>query len=311
MLRKKVILYDIQISIYNAFMDKSREIIMNKWNELKSEHYEGPYCIDYKGGMIDFDPEGMDDVRGSNFKNYDEYLDIQEASCGKIRKYLQFAYYNASDTKIFFKGQIEKIDCEAAKVLFKRIVILGTYYEITSTYGKEDHIWMDRVGFEGIQAGDCIEFEAEIYRYMRYKKKKKIDYALENPSKIKKINEHMIPSDQDLVDQQIKQLVCETCNYANCCHFGNCIVDKKVVSERIELLKRLQPGKFTPYTVLLAYELEYHLMAQCGPIKINEFKPDLYIMKRIVEICKSQPIHYTANILEPFIKMLNPKKPRI
>ena len=91
----------------------------------------------------------------------------------------------------------------------------------------------------------------------------------------------------------------------------NCIVDKKVVSERIELLKRLQPGKFTPYTVLLAYELEYHLMAQCGPIKINEFKPDLYIMKRIVEICKSQPIHYTANILEPFIKMLNPKKPRI
>ena len=51
MLRKKVILYDIQISIYNAFMDKSREIIMNKWNELKSEHYEGPYCIDYKGGM--------------------------------------------------------------------------------------------------------------------------------------------------------------------------------------------------------------------------------------------------------------------
>ena len=48
------------------------------------------------------------------------------------------------------------------------------------------------------------------------------------------------------------------------------------------------------------------------PIKINEFKPDLYIMKRIVEICKSQPIHYyTANILEPFIKMLNPKKPRI
>jgi len=46
---------------------------------------------------------------------------------------------------------------------------------------------------------------------------------------------------------------------------GNCVSNKEDRENRIELLKSLEPGKFTPRTVMLAYELEYRMMMPDKP----------------------------------------------
>lgn len=283
---------------------------MSNWNEFKKEHYQQKYSITYGQGMIDFAPESMDDVRGGSFKSYDEYLEVQRNSCGQARRYFELAYY-APAMDMHFRGTIDRVDAEKAKIVFKRIAISGIYRDGIGFYGKEDHVWMNLAGFETFQAGDSVEFFADVYRYMRHGKGKLIDYALENPSDIKKIDAYQVPTDQDLVDQQIRQLVCETCRYYDQCFLGNCVADPDEVQKRIDLLKSFQPGKFTPFTVMLAYELEYRFMGKNGTINIKENDPHKNEMIRLVEICNSQPVYYSGNPQEALMRMISPEKPRI
>lgn len=283
---------------------------MDKWNDFKREHYQQKYSITYGQGMIDFAPESMDDVRGDSFRSYDEYLDVQKNSCGQARRYFELAYYEPA-MDMHFRGTIDRVDVEKAKIVFKRIAISGIYRDGIGFYGKEDHVWMDLAGFEAFQAGDSAEFFADVYRYMRHGNGKLIDYALENPCDIKKIDGYQVPTDQDLVDQQIRQLVCETCRYYDNCFFGNCIADPDKVQKRIDLLKRYQPGKFTPFTVMLAYELEYRFMSKNGAINIKENDPHKDEMIKLVEICSSQPPYYSGNPQEAMMRMISPEKPRI
>ena len=49
----------------------------------------------------------------------------------------------------------------------KRIFISGMYTDGTMFDGKEDHVWMDKSGFEEYAVGDGISFGAEVYRYVK------------------------------------------------------------------------------------------------------------------------------------------------
>ena len=49
----------------------------------------------------------------------------------------------------------------------KRIFISGTYTGGTMFDGKEDHVWMDKSGFEEYAVGDGVSFGAEVYRYVK------------------------------------------------------------------------------------------------------------------------------------------------
>ena len=80
---------------------------------------------------------------------------------------------------------------------------------------------------------------------------------------------------------------------------------------RFQLLKNFQPGKFTPFTVLLAYELEYRMFLQTGGIALSEKDPNFKIMKKLISICESYPVYYTGNVKEAFAKMTLPEKARI
>lgn len=64
-----------------------------------------------------------------------------------------------------FKGQIEKV--KSKHVCFKRIFISGMYTNGTMFDGKEDHVWMDKSGFEEYAIGDGVSFGAEVYRYVK------------------------------------------------------------------------------------------------------------------------------------------------
>ena len=64
-----------------------------------------------------------------------------------------------------FKGELEKVN--KTRVCFKRIFTTGMFFDGGMFDGKEDHVWMDKQGFEEYQVGDSIEFFAEIYRYVK------------------------------------------------------------------------------------------------------------------------------------------------
>ena len=41
------------------------------------------------------------------------------------------------------------------------------YTDGTMFDGKEDHVWMDKSGFEEYTIGDGVSFGAEVYRYVK------------------------------------------------------------------------------------------------------------------------------------------------
>lgn len=93
--------------------------------------------------------------------------------------------------------------------------------------GKEDHVWMPIEEFEEFQVGDCLEFFAETYRYLKTSNGKQINFGLRNPSGIKKVDSYKLPSDDDLLRQSVNQIICETCMFRDHCYGGICIANKE------------------------------------------------------------------------------------
>lgn len=283
---------------------------MSDWNKLKRKFYKKNYRTTFEAGMIDFSPDSMNTVRGGSFKSYDEYLEVQRQSCGKQRRYLEQCYYeHCFDVEC--KGQIERFDDARGKVLFKRIMISGMHSDGCGFYGKEDHVWTDKAAFGDYSPEDCVRFTAIVYRYLRHGEGKSIDYGLENADSVSKCGSYEVPTDEQLVQQQIEQLVCETCHFHDHCFMGMCVANEQERLHRIETLKSLQPGKFTPFTVLLAYELEYRVMFQNGGIRLDPKSKDYPIMKKLAEICAAHPVHYTGDVEEALVRMAYPENARL
>lgn len=81
--------------------------------------------------------------------------------------------------------------------------------------------------------------------------------------------------------------------------------------ERFETLKNFQPGKFTPFTVMLAYELEYRVLMQDKNFRCDPTDTNFPIIKKMLDICQAHPVYYVGNPQEAFIKMLISDKPRM
>ena len=105
---------------------------------------------------------------------------------------------------------------------------MGMYSDGDGFDGKEDHVWMDKTGFEEFNVGDSISFRAEVYRYIKTGNGKLIDYGLRNPIDIKKIEEYQLPSDDELRMQMINQMICETCYLSEHCNRVSCLLPKGV-----------------------------------------------------------------------------------
>ena len=173
------------------------------------------------GGSIDFSRERMSDVRSSGKLSYNDYLDVQFATLGKkYRGSFQQCYYEYPSS---FKGEIEKITPNG-KICFKRIFVTGMYHDDLSFFdGKEEHVWMDSAGFEEYKIGDCLEFFAEIYRYIKTGGGKQLDFGLCNPQGIKLIEAYELPTDEELQAQMLSQIICETCYLSEHCNRVYCI----------------------------------------------------------------------------------------
>ena len=251
---------------------------MNEWIKLKKENYMQDIIILFNG-VINFSPNSMLDFSTKDFKSYDEYLDVQFKSINSSRTYFEKIYYGKYLTS--FKGLIEKKT--SSHILFKRILVDGCYHDGLGFTGKEDHVWMDISGFENYKSGDSIKFDADVYRYIKKNNGKLINYGLKNPTLISSISRYEIPSDEELIDQQINQLICETCIFYNHCFMGMCIADENERLEKFKFLKNIEPERFTQFTVLAAYEIAGQIFSQLYKdtvLDIND--PNYKIVKKIL-----------------------------
>jgi hypothetical protein len=86
---------------------------------------------------------------------------------------------------------------------------------------------MDKSGFEEHNVGDSVSFDAEVYRYVKTGNGKQIDYGLRNPTGIQKIKAYELPSDDELIMQEVDQIICETCFLSEQCNRYYCMMDPK------------------------------------------------------------------------------------
>ena len=191
---------------------------------LLAIYYGEKDCVLDEGGIILFDPASQRNVIGAEKFSYNDYLDVQFASLGKKHR-PYFSDYFFSAVMSHFKGQIEKI--KPKHICFKRIFISGMYTDGTMFDGKEDHVWMEKSGFEECTVGDSVSFYAEVYRYVKTGNGKLIDYGLRNPTGIQKIEAYELPSDDELIMQEVEQLICETCFLSEQCNRNYCTMDPK------------------------------------------------------------------------------------
>ncbi len=216
---------------------------MTKKKTIKDANYRKNVAVQEPGGIVDYDPEKMKDVVGGEKLTYDEYIAIQRQSLGKQRGSFQLCYYTHP---MGIKGQIDR--CTDSKNCFKRIYVDGMYPDGLCFEGKEDHVWMDLKGFEQFKPGDSVSFWAEIYRYLKAGDGKIIDFGLRNPAEIKRIESYELPSDEDLIKQELSMMICETCMLSDSCPGpGLCLLPKgakkKQVDSMYKVLKQSEKKK--------------------------------------------------------------------
>ncbi len=211
---------------------QEEKVVREKAASLLKKHsdFEGTIISNYgkkivqevEEGYIDFDPNGMAEVVNGEKLTYNDYIDAQINAIGKTHGGFQWCFYNIP---FGFKGQIERINDEF--VCFQRISIEGMYPDGICSDDREQHIWMDLKGFEGFQPGDCVEFAAEPYRYLKTGSGKQIDYGLRNPTGVKKIDKYDLPTDEELMRQELDLISCEACYLNENCDRLNCVFGGK------------------------------------------------------------------------------------
>ena len=104
---------------------------------------------------------------------------------------------------------------------------------------------MDKSGFEALCVGDSVSFTAEVYRYIKIGNGKLIDYGLRNPANIQKISPYKLPSDDKLIMQEIKSLVCENCFLIDQCNRNYCMMysKKRLLAMEMFIASKAQTDK--------------------------------------------------------------------
>ena len=74
-----------------------------KWQKFKKEFWGEKLLATTEWGLIDFDPQGKDDMVGGDTLSYDEYLDLPTQSGKKVRTYFEICSYDADFFS--FKGR--------------------------------------------------------------------------------------------------------------------------------------------------------------------------------------------------------------
>ena len=157
------------------------------------------------------------DIVGAEKLSYDEYVEIVSNPNRKVRGAFERCFYSIP---LEFKGRIQKINDKY--ICFEKIYISGMYSDGDMYDDKEEHVWMDLLGFESYKVGDAVRFGAEVYRYVKTGNGKSIDYGLRNPQGVTKIDSYELPTDKQILAQELLSLKCEMCDMADFCNHTYC-----------------------------------------------------------------------------------------
>lgn len=210
-----------------------------RWKKVKETFSGGRLGVITEWGLIDFDPAEKETLVGGDGLSYEDYLDLQKKSGHTRRISFEKTYYDAVYAS--FKGRIERINAKKKRICFERIFISAEYINGGGDgfFGKEDHVWMELDSFEGYRVGDCLAFDADVYRYVKTGQGKMIDFGLRNPGNVRKIEEYELPSDDQLRLQAVDEIICsDLCMYKDQCN-GFCIANE----EWRETMRRVLLGK--------------------------------------------------------------------
>lgn len=212
--------------------EKLTEEELKEWQKIKESHYKNNTVLITERGGICFGEEEWRKTESRIPLSYDEFLDLQYLTIQDCRHSFEKCYYDSFGSS--FKGQILSITED--NVCFGRIYVSGMYADGDFFEGKEDHVWMPKQGFEDFKEDDCLEFFAEPYRYLKLGDGKALDFAIRNPQDISLIEEYELPTDHQLVKQEIDDLICrEICPVRDHC-YQECVADR---SWRRNLRKKL------------------------------------------------------------------------
>ncbi len=220
---------------------ESREVRVQAADLLKKHpNYAGTIEANYgkkvvqmvDGGSIDFDPDGLSEVVTDKKLSYNDYLDAQINAIGKTHSAFQWCFYNIP---LEFKGRIEKVS--GGHICFQRVFVSGMYSDGECCDYSEQHVWMDVIGFEDLKPGDCVEFSADAYRYLKTGDGRQIDYGLRNPAGIKKIEEYELPSEDEILTQELRSMLCEACFLSEQCNRVTC-TNRKWLNETLKSMKK-------------------------------------------------------------------------
>ena len=153
------------------------------------------------------------------------------------------------------------------------------------------------IDIEDIKEGDYVGFDATIQPYQRANGT--MDFGVTQIRYIRRIDkeDYDIPSDEDLIAQEIRKLICETCMFYDHCDIPlmYCMRNKEDWNERFEYLKNFEPDQFTPYTVLAAYEKEGYLVSDSINFE-NRIQTE-----GLRELLAGYPMQYQKMILDSII----------
>lgn len=212
-----------------------------EWADIKAHFYGTQTAVITENGLIDFDPQEVMKIAHGESLTYDEYLDIAWKSRGESRRGFEKVYYDA--VWAGYKGRVEKVTPKGM-VCFQKIFISGDYGDGDGFFDKENHVWMQTDGFPELKPGMCVSFVADVYRYLKTSNGKVLDFGLRNPECVKVIDEYELPTDDDLLKQEIDNIICENmCMFREHCN-GFCIANDEWRNDmRMKLFTAAKLGK--------------------------------------------------------------------
>lgn len=210
-----------------------------EYKEMFALYYGEKIIVQTYEGNIDFNPNGYRDVVGAERFSYDDYIDVQIRSFHKTRGWFATCYHSIP---LSFKGTIERKAKD--NICFERIFVEGMYLDGSCFDGKEEHVWMSINGFEEYKIGDSVSFFAEVYRYVKTSNGKQIDFGLRNPEDIKRIPPYELPTDEELIEQSVNEIICETCYLSEQCNHVYCMRPQKELKQmKKQMVKKIKDGE--------------------------------------------------------------------
>lgn len=199
-------------------------------------------------------------------------------------------------------------------VVLKKVVVDGIRHDGIGFMGSEDHVNIfdakdiKTLMEKDLHPGDKICFAAQTKEYER--KDGSVDFSFCDISDVEVVDNYDIPTKEELIDEQIRNLVCEVCIFNEHCYCRMCVANDDEAKERFTILKNIEPGKFTPLTVMAAYEIWGKTFSQLGGLVADKDDTNFQTIEKIKKLSSKYGTGCVWPLHDALAHMMYPEFPR-